>query len=86
MVTPPLRENYYCQNKGYNVDRIRLGCRILGNYQPDNLEAFQLVTKDKNGTVQYGPIQGDNGINSRYWKDISLNGAAEVGFEFWGAD
>lgn len=34
----------------------------------------------------YGPIQGDTGVNSRYFKDISLTGAAEVAVEFWGAD
>lgn len=40
LITAPLRENFYCDAKGLSVDRIRLGCRILGNYQPDNLEAF----------------------------------------------
>lgn len=45
IVTAPLRENFYCNKKGLNVDRIRIGCRTLGNYQPDNFEAFQLVTK-----------------------------------------
>lgn len=40
MITPPLRENFYCSAKGYNVDRIRIGCRVIGNYQPDNFEAF----------------------------------------------
>lgn len=86
IITPPLRENFYCAKKGLNVDRIRLGCRLLGSYQPDNLEAFQLVTKEQDGTLTYGPIQGDTGINSRYFKDISLAGSAEVAIEFWGAD
>ena len=86
MVTAPLRENFYCDVKGMAIHRIRIGCRILGNYQPDNFEAFQLVTREKDGSIVYGPIQGDTGINSRYWKDISLTGASEVAIEFWGAD
>ena len=69
-----------------NVDRIRLICRVIGNYEPDNFEGFQLITKDQNGSVVYNPIQGDSGANSRYFKDISLVGSAEVGIEFWGAD
>lgn len=56
MITPPLRENFYCNNKGLNVDRIRLSCRVIGNYEPDNFEAFQLVTKDKDGSLVYNPI------------------------------
>lgn len=40
LVTAPLRENFYCEAKGPAIHRIRLGCRILGNYQPDNFEAF----------------------------------------------
>lgn len=86
MITPPLRENFYCNANGMNVDRIRLVCRVIGNYEPDNFEGFQLITKDKNGSVVYNPIQGDSGANSRYFKDISLTGSAEVGIEFWGAD
>lgn len=86
MVTPPLRENYYCSNKTIPIYWIRLGCRRLGNYQPDNLESFQLITLDQNGSLVYNPIQGDTGVNSRYYLDITLNGASEVAFEFWGAD
>lgn len=86
MITPPLRENFYCQAKGQSIDRIRIGCRTLGNYSPDNFEAFQLVKKDENGTVEYGPIQGNAGTPARYFKDISLTGSAEVAIEFWGAD
>lgn len=86
LITPPLRENFYCQAKGMNIDRIRLGCRTLGNFSPDNLEAFQLVRKDQNGSVVYGPIQGAAGTADRYFKDISLTGSAEVAIEFWGAD
>lgn len=44
------------------------------------------MTKEANGSLVYGPIQGDTGINSRYFKDISLTGASEVAVEFWGAD
>lgn len=51
-----MRENFYCSANGLNVDRIRIACRVIGNYQPDNFEAFQLVTKDKNGSVVYNPI------------------------------
>ena len=32
LVTAPLRENFYCNAKGLSVDRIRIGCRILGAY------------------------------------------------------
>ena len=39
-ITPPLRENFYCNAKGLTIDRIRIGCRTLGSYAPDNLEAF----------------------------------------------
>ena len=40
VVTPPLRENFYCSADGLSVDRIRIGCRVLNALQPDNLEAF----------------------------------------------
>lgn len=69
-----------------NIDRIRLGCRTLGNFAPDNLEAFQLIRKDENGSLNYGPIQGNAGTADRYFKDISLTGSAEVAVEMWGAD
>ena len=36
--------------------------------------------------MRAGPIQGNAGLPERYYKDISLNGAAEVAIEFWGAD
>lgn len=39
-VTPPLRENFYCNAGGLSIDRIRIGCRILNEFEPDNLEAF----------------------------------------------
>lgn len=56
-ITPPLRENFYCNAEGLTIDRIRIGCRTLGSYAPDNLEAFQLVKKDeKSGNLHYGPI------------------------------
>lgn len=86
LITPPLRENFYCSANGLSVDRIRIACRVIGNFQPDNFEAFQLVTKEKDGSLVYNPIQGDSGVNSRYFKDISLTGASEVSIEFWGAD
>lgn len=86
-VSPPLRENFYCNAKGLTIDRIRIGCRTLGAYAPDNFEAFQLIRKDaKSGSLLSGPVQGNQGIPERYFKDISLNGASEVSFEFWGAD
>ena len=56
LITPPLRENFYCAAKGNSIDRIRIGCRTLGNFAPDNLEAFQLVRKNDNGSLEYGPI------------------------------
>ena len=86
IITPPLRENFYCSAKGNAIDRIRIGCRTLGTYAPDNLEAFQLVRKNENGSLEYGPIQGAQGTAERYFKDISLTGAAEIAVEFWGAD
>lgn len=86
LVSGALRENFYCDAKRTAVHRVRIGCRVIGNYQPDNLEAFQLVTLDKDGSLIYNPVQGDAGINSRYWKDIGLAGSSEIGIEFWGAD
>jgi hypothetical protein len=38
--TPPLRENFYCNADGLSIDRIRIGCRVLNEFEPDNLEAF----------------------------------------------
>lgn len=32
LITPPLRENFYCSAGGLNVDRIRIACRVIGNY------------------------------------------------------
>lgn len=57
LTTPPLRENFYCNAKGLTIDRIRIGCRTLGDYQPDELEAFQLIKKDEEtGTLTAGPV------------------------------
>lgn len=40
LITPPLRENFYCSANQIPIHRIRIGCRVIGNYQPDNFEAF----------------------------------------------
>lgn len=40
LVSPPLRENFYCNTEGLTIDRIRIGCRTTGNFASDNLEAF----------------------------------------------
>ena len=56
-VSPPLRENFYCNAKGLTIDRIRVACRTLGAWAPDNLEAFQLIKKDeKTGSLIPGPV------------------------------
>ncbi len=86
VVSGPVKENFYCAKKGLSVDRIRLGCRLTGKFVVDNLESFQLIRKDDNGNLISGPIQGNKGLPERYYKDISLNGSAEVSIEFWGAD
>ena len=87
VVTPPLRENFYCNADGLSVDRIRIGCRLLNALQPDNLEAFQLIKKDnQTGSLIPGPVQGNASLAERYFKDISLAGASEVSIEFWGND
>lgn len=86
-VTPPIRENFYCNPKAMSISRIRLACRTNGIWNADNLEAFQLIRRDTvDGNLAPGPVQGNTGVSDRYFKDISIEGASEVQFEFWGAD
>ncbi len=86
-LTPPIRENFYCNPKGLSISRIRVACRTNGIWRPDNLEAFQLIRRDPvSGAISPAPVQGNTGVSDRYFKEISLEGAAEVQFEFWGSD
>ncbi|MCP4521443.1 MAG: hypothetical protein GY827_07090 [Cytophagales bacterium] len=86
-ITPPIRENFYCNPSGLGIARIRVACRTEGKYTADNFEAFQLIRIDPvTGDLEAGPVQGNVGIADRYFMDIALNGASEVQFEFWGAD